>query len=145
MRMLTLTAALATGNLTTLTDADACKGYRDTETVSVEFLDMQAFTRLLEKDGKVALFDANGLATRSKYGAIPGASLLSHYKSYSLKELPPAKAAKLVFYCGGARCKAAEKSALRAVEEGYTDVAVFRGGIQEWAATGRKTVPVPAS
>lgn len=145
MRTLTLLAALGIGHMTTAGSADACKGYRDTETVSVETVEVKALARLLGKKAKVAVFDANGLATRSKYGMIPGARLLSHYKNFALNELPASKNSKLVFYCGGSRCTAAEKSAQRAVEAGYTDVSVLVGGIQAWSGAGQQTSAVPAS
>lgn len=47
----------------------------------------------------VHLFDANGDAFRKRYGVIPGAAMLSHFKKYALSELPADKAAALVFYC----------------------------------------------
>jgi hypothetical protein len=51
-------------------------------------------------EGAVTLLDANGSDFRTKEGVIPGATLLSSYKSYDVeKELPSRKDARLVFYC----------------------------------------------
>ncbi len=52
----------------------------------------------------VVILDANGDGTREKYGVIPGAHLLTSYDDYNVAtELPPAKKAKLVFYCANTR------------------------------------------
>ena len=48
----------------------------------------------------VNIYDANGWGLRSTAGVIPGAHLLTSDDKYDVeKELPPAKNAKLVFYC----------------------------------------------
>lgn len=47
--------------------------------------------------------------------------------------LPTDKNAKLIFYCGGERCSAAPKAAKKAIEAGYKNVMVFRGGWAEWS------------
>ena len=46
------------------------------------------------------IYDANPPSTRQRDGIIPGAHLLSSSSDYAVaSELPPAKDAKLVFYC----------------------------------------------
>jgi hypothetical protein len=46
------------------------------------------------------IYDANPPSTRAREGVIPGAHLLSSSSDYEVaKDLPPAKDAKLVFYC----------------------------------------------
>jgi hypothetical protein len=51
-------------------------------------------------DAKVTIVDANGADFRTREGIVPGALLLSNYKTYEAeKELPPRKDARLVFYC----------------------------------------------
>jgi hypothetical protein len=48
----------------------------------------------------VWIYDANPPSTRERDGVIPGAHLLSSFNNYDVaQELPPAKDAKLVFYC----------------------------------------------
>ncbi|HVA83825.1 MAG TPA: hypothetical protein VNF28_02900 [Candidatus Binataceae bacterium] len=52
----------------------------------------------------VVIVDANLERTRDQYGVIPGARLLTSYDDYDVAtELPPAKNAKLVFYCANTR------------------------------------------
>ena len=52
----------------------------------------------------VVILDANVEETREQYGIIPGARLLTSYDQYDIAtELPPAKSAKLVFYCANRR------------------------------------------
>ncbi|MBT8494561.1 MAG: rhodanese-like domain-containing protein [Deltaproteobacteria bacterium] len=92
----------------------------------------------LLKDGKVHVFDANSDKTRSKYGVVPGAKLLTSYKDYDLGILPEDKAAKLVFYCSNLQCSAAGKGAKRAVVAGYSDVNLMPVGIMGWAEAGKE-------
>ena len=93
---------------------------------------------------KVAVLDANGPETRASKGVIPGATLLSNYREYDMKELPAEKDTKLVFYCGSTTCTASDKAALRAKDNGYSDVCVLREGIKGWADSGQKTAAFKA-
>jgi hypothetical protein len=53
-----------------------------------------------DPNAHVVILDANVKDTREEYGVIPGARLLTSYDNYDVAtELPPAKNAKLVFYC----------------------------------------------
>lgn len=57
-----------------------------------------------DPNSHVVVLDANVERVRDKYGMIPGARLLTSYDSYDVAaELPPAKNAKLVFYCANTR------------------------------------------
>jgi rhodanese-related sulfurtransferase len=83
--------------------------------------------------------DANGSSTREEMGVIPGAVLLSNYRTYALSELPAEKSTKLVFYCGGTMCRASDGAAERASKAGYKDVSVLRDGISGWRKSGQAT------
>lgn len=83
--------------------------------------------------------DANGKETRAKQGVIPGAVLLSSSSQYDLKELPADKSAKLVFYCASQKCSASKTAAKRAMENGYSNVAVLPDGISGWKEAGQPT------
>jgi len=85
------------------------------------------------------IVDANGSGTREEFGVIPGAILLSNYRTYALSELPAEKSTKLVFYCGGKMCRASDGAAARATEAGYKDVSVLRDGIKGWRSAGQAT------
>jgi rhodanese-related sulfurtransferase len=92
----------------------------------------------LRSDASVVVCDANGTATRDKFGIIPGAVLLSSSSEYDIAaELPGNKAAKMIFYCSSTMCSAAPKAARRAVEAGYSDVAVLPVGIKGWTEAGQ--------
>ncbi|HVB80147.1 MAG TPA: hypothetical protein VNE82_09435 [Candidatus Binataceae bacterium] len=53
-----------------------------------------------DPNSHVVILDANVDSTRQAYGIVPGARLLTSYDSYDVAtELPPARNAKLVFYC----------------------------------------------
>ncbi len=99
----------------------------------------------LKRAAKVQLFDANSDETRAKLGVVPGAVLLTSAGDYDVaKELPKAKDQKLVFYCMSEKCGASHMAARRAVEAGYTDVAVMPEGITGWRAKGQ-SVAIPQS
>lgn len=85
------------------------------------------------------LVDANGPDIRQSMGVVPGSLLLSNSHDYALSELPPSKATKLVFYCGGEKCRASDSAAARALQAGYTDVNVMRAGIRGWKDAGQAT------
>lgn len=57
-----------------------------------------------DPNSHVVILDANVAPTREEYGVIPGARLLPSYDNYDVAtELPPARNAKLVFYCANTR------------------------------------------
>lgn len=94
----------------------------------------------LQKDNKAKVFDANGEKTRAKYGYVPGAVLLTSSSKYDVtKELPTAKDSSLVFYCANTQCSASEMAARRAMEAGFTNVAVMPEGIKGWKDAGQRT------
>lgn len=53
-----------------------------------------------------------------------------------LAELPADKTAKLVFYCGGVKCKLSAESAEIAQAAGYTNVFTYTGGMPDWQTAG---------
>lgn len=93
----------------------------------------------LVKEQKAYVFDANSQKTREQYGAIIGAVMLSSSSEYDVRELPPNKDAKLVFYCANQKCQASHGAAKRALDAGYTDVSVMPDGIKGWSESGRAT------
>lgn len=59
---------------------------------------------IADKDRHLYIFDANGPDTRTRFGIIPGAKLLSSDDSYDVAAtLPSNKDAKLIFYCADTR------------------------------------------
>jgi hypothetical protein len=63
----------------------------------IHVVDLKAL--LAQRGNKVHVYDANGDATRQRFGTIPGAILLASDEDYPLSVLPPNKHATLVFYC----------------------------------------------
>jgi rhodanese-related sulfurtransferase len=105
---------------------------------SIRELSVTDVATLVQTKGAV-VFDANDAETRQNQGVVPGAVLLSSSREYAVSELPAAKDAKLVFYCGGTACRASDKAAQRAAEAGYADVSVMRAGIRGWKNAGQPT------
>ena len=120
--------------------SSACEGEHE-KTMAIGKLTVPELAALLEKkDAKLTVLDANGAATRSKEGVIPGAKLLTSAAKYdAAKELPAAKSDKVVFYCANERCSASTVAAERAVEAGFTDVAILPAGIAGWKQAGKAT------
>lgn len=104
-----------------------CHDEKSEKPAGVEFSEVdRGQLRLLIDAGSATVIDARD-AEAFGAGHIDGAILLTNYT------FPEDKSATLVFYCGGPRCSAAPKAAKKAVEEGYTNVMVYRGGWQEWS------------
>jgi rhodanese-related sulfurtransferase len=100
----------------------------------------------LIQTGHPYIVDANTAQTRSDYGVVPGAHLLTSSASYDIsKELPPNKNATLVFYCANTKCGASHSAAERAITAGYSDVSVMSDGIMGWKSAGNPTSPYQAS
>lgn len=101
-------------------------------------LSVPAVAELLKAKAGVVV-DANDAQTRKEYGTVPGAVLLSDHRSFAFSELPEDKAEKLVFYCGGVKCRASDAAASRAASAGYSNVSVMREGIRGWRNAGQAT------
>ena len=99
---------------------------------------------LADSKAKVTVLDVNSDEVRKKYGTITGATVLTSYDAYSMKELPESKDDKIVFYCSTTRCGASKTAAKRALKNGYKDVSVLPVGIMGWAEKGH-AVDKPAN
>lgn len=119
--------------------AFACEGEGHAEKAAQPVKATVAEVASWTKAKKATPVDANGTETRTSQGVIPGAVLLTSSSQYDLKELPTAKDTKLVFYCANEKCGASHAAAKRAMENGYTDVAVLPDGIKGWKQAGQPT------
>ncbi len=113
------------------------------DTTGLDTLELSQLTALLASGESAVLCDANTSETRARFGVIPGAILLSHYRDYDVSsELPADRGRKLVFYCHSPQCGAAADAARVAVAAGYADVAVYPNGILGWR-DGNRPVEQP--
>ncbi len=136
MKRIIMSVAIAT-SLIVPSAALACEGDAHQAKVAAPTRVTVGELAELQKSKKVTPIDANNQGTREKYGIIPGAVLLTSSSAFEAKELPADKASKLVFYCANDRCTASEAAAKRAIENGYTNVAVLPDGIQGWKKAGQ--------
>ncbi len=139
MKRIVISLAIATSFIVP-TAALACEGDGAHQAKAMEpgkatVADVAAWTKVK----KVTPIDANGKETRSSQGVIPGAVLLTSSSQYDIKELPADKDSKLVFYCANQKCGASHQAAKRAMENGYTNVAVLPEGISGWKQAGQPT------
>lgn len=108
------------------------------DTTGLDTLSVPELAELLAEAPSTLVCDVNGADTRQKHGVIPGARLLSSYRSYDpVRELPADKSERLVFYCHSEWCGAAVEAARKAEAAGYTAVAVLPAGIVGWAEAGQ--------
>jgi rhodanese-related sulfurtransferase len=116
------------------------------DTEGLATLTVPELTDWLAADPAVVVCDANTQKTRSRYGVLPGARLLSSYRDYDpATELPADKSRPLVFYCHSERCSAAATAARKAVAAGYNHVSVLPPGIRGWTEAGRPVEPAAPS
>lgn len=119
--------------------ASAC-GSAKQQMATLRSLTVDQLATVLQNHPNVTVLDVNGTDTRTRYGVIPGAKLLSHFAEYDVgKELPADKNAILVFYCAATQCTSAGTAAQRALAAGYVNVFVLDAGIKGWTEAGHAT------
>jgi rhodanese-related sulfurtransferase len=101
------------------------KATTDTPTMSLKEVTLDEVRTMLAASN-TTVFDARDEQSFNA-GHIDGAI------RFASDKLPADKNAQLIFYCGGLKCPAASKAARKAIEQGYTNVMVFRGGWAEWS------------
>ena len=103
------------------------------DTSGLETLSVDQVASLIEKGPGVSLCDANNKATRSRWGVLSGAILLTNYRDYDPgSELPADTASRLIFYCYNDMCGAAAEAANKAIAAGYKQVSIMPDGIEGW-------------
>ncbi len=93
--------------------------------------------RLADNPSDTFVFDANSEESY-KEGHVPHAKWLA-FDQVTEARLPKDKNAYLVFYCYNPLCGASHQAAETAVQLGYRNVHIYRGGIQGWRAAQKRT------
>lgn len=88
--------------------------------------------RLADQPTETFVYDANSEASY-KEGHVPHAKWLA-FDQVTEARLPSDKNAYLVFYCYNPLCGASHQAAETAMQLGYRNVHIYRGGIQGWRA-----------
>jgi rhodanese-related sulfurtransferase len=91
--------------------------------------------RMKAQPTETFVFDANNTET-FQAGHIPTAKWLS-YDAVTADKLPAKKDAFIVFYCKNEQCGASHQAAETAMKLGYTNVKVFKGGIDGWKSASK--------
>jgi len=87
---------------------------------------------LIDTKADVMLVDARP-EKKFKKGSVPTAVNIPYRKFDEMTQLLPAqKDMELIFFCGGYRCPLSPKSAIKAVQLGYTNVKLFQSGYPAW-------------
>ncbi len=103
----------------------------------------------IDKKAGVVIVDARP-ARKYKKSHVPTAiNIPLRQFDAMLDKLPADKGTELIYYCGGYKCPLSYKSAVKAVELGYTKVKLFQAGYPAWkaayGAAPQKTSAAPAS
>ena len=95
-------------------------------------------------EGKTAsVFDANYRKVFEE-GHIPGAVHVA-YDKVTASVLPKDQASNVVFYCKNEQCGASTKAAQAAIDLGWSNVFVYKAGIDGWVKSGKPVVKVSAA
>lgn len=115
----------------------ACDDHGDEKPAqSIGIISLDQLRELWKTKG-VVILDVSDQETRSRFGQIPHARLLTSSSDFEVaKELPEKKTTPLVFYCADAQCSSSDQAAERALSAGYSQVSVLREGLAGWRAAG---------
>jgi len=90
--------------------------------------------KLIDKKANAVIIDARP-ARKYKKGHVPTAISIPYSKfDQMLGQLPTDKGKLILYYCGGYRCPLSSKSAVKAIEQGYTNVKLYQAGWPAWKA-----------
>ena len=84
--------------------------------------------------GKATIVDARGSVDKAIKGAI---FLGAQAEDKEIDEKLKDKAAEIIVYCGSKKCPASMTLAYRLIDLGYTNVAHYAGGIEEWTENNK--------
>ncbi|MBT6094722.1 MAG: rhodanese-like domain-containing protein [Rhodospirillaceae bacterium] len=89
--------------------------------------------KMIDTNAKMMIIDARPKARKFDKGHIPTAiSIPWREFDKHVAALPADKKTLLVYYCGGFKCTLSPKSAMKAMELGYTNVKIYPAGYPEW-------------
>lgn len=129
-----LTAGFVLGGTAT---ALACPGAQAKMAKKAERVDVGTLATWIEKkESKV--FHAASEETFAA-GTLPTAERVD-YKAMTADTLGANKNAKMTFLCANTMCSASKKAAMAAIDMGYDNVWVFKGGVDGWKAAGHQLV-----
>lgn len=112
----------------------ACPGSKTTARKdAVQKVDTETLAGWVD-EAAVTVVDANSRETFEK-GHIPGAVHVD-YKTVSASDLPEDKDARVAFYCYSEQCSASKQAAERVRTLGWTNLWVYKAGIEGWKAAG---------
>ncbi len=115
----------------------ACPGEKGEQTASaIQDVQLETLHGWVQEKS-VTVVDANKKETFAE-GHIPG-SIHMRYDNVDAAALPKEKDARMAFYCYSEQCGASKKVAKKVEALGYTNLFVFKGGIEAWKKAGYET------
>ena len=100
---------------------------------------------LVDKKADAVIIDARP-ARKFDKGHVPTAiSIPWREFDEKISALPADKATEIIYYCGGYKCPLSPKSAVRAMELGYTKVKLFQAGYPAWKEAYGAPAPAQAA
>ena len=113
------------------------KGYPEWVSLKGNYgsVSIEHVTKLIA-DNNALIIDARPKKTKFDKAHIPTAISIPFSQFNVLKgKLPRDLNNPIIFYCGGLKCRLSHKSAVKALEMGYTNVKVYDKGYPEWKKT----------
>lgn len=99
--------------------------------------------KLLEEGAAMTVIDARNPEEYQEVHIKGAISIPEKKFSEHVGQLPPDKAARLVFYCNGVKCGKSKKAAKKASELGFTDILIYSEGMPVWEERGLPIVAGP--
>ncbi len=116
--------------------AVACAGKPAIQQTGTEIATVESAADLQAEMGRGGVTVIHALdAEHYGKGHVPGAVNVDS-ETMAAGDLPADKSARLIFYCAGPGCPVGHMAANKAASYGYTNVAVYPGGIEDWRASG---------
>ncbi len=129
-----LSAAEATQTATETTDKPAEPAEQREEAKPAPTITEKTINEVENLLGKATIVDARGSGDKAIKGAI---FLGAQAEDKEIDEKLKDKAAEIIVYCGSKKCPASMTLAQRLVGLGYTNVAHYAGGIEEWTKNNK--------
>jgi len=113
-------------------------------TNNIKTITLEELRRLLQSDEDFIL--ANSLNKENfDEGYIPKSINLSiHSEDFeeNTKGIIPNKNRKIIVYCRHSKCETSDEAYEKLIEMGYSNVYIYRGGLEEWSNSGYPLVSI---
>lgn len=108
-----------------------------------KILSTEVLKDMIDEKKSFTLVDARTKEEYQEAHIVTAVNIMDKDFPKAVELLPADKGAQLVFYCNGVKCGKSKKTAAKAKEAGYTNLAVYNEGYPVWEEKGLPIVPGP--